>query len=180
MRLNGDRILIRELHLNDFDDYYEYTSDENVGPSAGWKPVTSPEICKRVLSGNMLSKEMFAIEFKSEKKLIGTISIYNNCVRKYKYCKQLGFSLNSKYWNNGYMTEAVKLIIQYLFENTDTVVIEAGHHSDNYGSKRVIEKCGFNYDGRLCKYKLLYDGRLIDADFYSITKEDYERRKRYE
>ena len=83
MRLNGDRILIRELHLNDFDDYYEYTSDENVGPSAGWKPVTSPEICKRVLSGNMLSKEMFAIELKSEKKLIGTMSIYNNCVRKY-------------------------------------------------------------------------------------------------
>ena len=30
------------------------------------------------------------------------------------------------------------------------------------------------------KNKKLYDGRLVDADFYSLTKEDYERLKRYE
>ena len=78
------------------------------------------------------------------------------------------------------MSEAIKLVIDYVFNYTDCDVLEVGHHSDNYASKRVIEKAGFNYDGRLCKFKVLYDGRLIDADFYSMTREDYERKIRYE
>jgi len=180
MRLLGRRIIIRDLHHNDLEDYFEYTSDPNVGPDAGWKPVPSIDVCKKILTGNILAKEMYAIELIDEKKLIGTISIYNECIRKYKGARQIGFSLNSKYWNNGYMTEALNLIIDYLFNNTACQVIEIGHHSDNFRSKRVIEKCHFNYDGRLCKYKKLYDDRLIDADFYSLTREDYERRKRYE
>ena len=180
MRLLGERILIRDLHFNDIDDYYEYTSNPLVGPDAGWKPVPNLETAKKLLAGNIVAKEMYAIELLESRKMIGTISIYDSALRKYKFTKSLGFSLNPNYWGNGYMPEAVNLIIKYLFENTDCEVIEAGHHSDNYKSKRVFEKCGFIYDGRLCKYKKLYDGRLIDADFYSITKEDYERRVKYE
>ena len=41
-----------------------------------------------------------------------------------------------------------------------------------------IEKCGFYYNGRLEKFKALYDGRVVDADFYSMTREDYERMTR--
>jgi RimJ/RimL family protein N-acetyltransferase len=103
------------------------------------------------------------------------MSIYDTGLRKYNKVKQLGFSLNYDYWNQGIMTEAVQLTIKYIFTKTDCELIEVGHHSDNYQSKRVIEKCGFLYDGRLAKYKKLYDGRLIDADFYSLTKEEYER-----
>ena len=68
----------------------------------------------------------------------------------------------------------------YVFNKTDCEVLEVGHHAGNIASKRVIEHCGFIFDGRLCKYKKLYDGRLIDADFYSMTIEDYERKKNYE
>ena len=112
--------------------------------------------------------------------MIGSISIYNYGIRKYNKVKQLGFSLSESYWNQGIMTEAVKLVIDYVFTKTDCEVLEVGHHSDNIASKKVIEHCGFIFDGRLCKYKKLYDGRLIDADFYSMTKEDYERMKKYE
>ena len=108
------------------------------------------------------------------------MSIYNYGLRKYNKVKSLGFSLDEAYWNKGIMTEAVKLVIDYVFTKTDCEVLEVGHHSDNFASKKVIEKCGFQYDGHLCKFKKLYDGRIIDADFYSMTKEDYERKKRYE
>ncbi|MDE7106473.1 MAG: GNAT family N-acetyltransferase, partial [Anaeroplasmataceae bacterium] len=112
--------------------------------------------------------------------LVGTISLYNTGLRKYNKAKSLGFSLNSSYWNQGIMTEAVKLMIDYAFEKTDCEILEVGHHTDNFRCKRVAEKCGFNYDGTLCSYKKLYDGRLIDACFYSMTKEEYERKKKYE
>ncbi len=180
MRLISEKIIIRDLVLKDLDDYYEYAKSPEVGPNAGWKPIPNIDVARRVLSGNILSKDVFAIALRSSNKLIGTISLYNYGIRKYNKVRTLGFSLARDYWNNGYMTCCVKMMIDYVFTKTDCEIIEVGHHSDNYASKRVIEKCGFNYDGRLCKYKVLYDGRLVDADFYSMTKEDYERMKRYE
>jgi len=177
MKLIGERIVIRELKFKDLDAYYEFGKNPNVGPMAGWKPFNSKEIANRVLASLILSKETYAIADRVTNVLIGTISIYNSGIRKYKYVKSLGFSLSQSYWGKGIMTEAVKLAIDYVFNHTDCEVLEVGHHSDNYGSKRVIEKCGFNYDGRLCKYKMLYNERLVDADFYSMTKEEYERKK---
>ena len=180
MKLIGEKIIIRELSFRDKDDYYEYGKNPNVGPNAGWKPFPSLEIAGRMLSSNILSKDVYAIALKDTNKLIGCISIYNNGIRKYNKVKSLGFSLSEDYWGKGIMTEAVKLVIKYVFTKTDCEILEVGHHSDNYASKRVIMKCGFNYDGRLCKFKKLYDGRLVDADFYSMTKEEYERKMRYE
>lgn len=175
MRLVGERVIIRDLLFKDADCYYEFGRNPNVGPQAGWKPFPSREIANRMLSNLILSKDTYAITLMEDNKtLIGTISIYNYGIRKYNKVKSLGFSLNQSYWGKGIMTEVVKLVIKYVFEKTDCELLEVGHHIDNYGSKRVIEKCGFNYDGRLCKYKKLYDGRLIDADFYSMTKEEYE------
>lgn len=180
MKLIGQRIYVRDLSYNDLEDFYQYGKDPKVGPSAGWKPFLSKDVAEKVLSGQIFSKQVYAIAQKDTNRLMGTISIYDNGIRKYNRVKTIGFSLGSKYWNHGYMTEAVKLMIEYIFTHTNCDVIEVGHHSDNYNSKRVIEKCGFTYDGRLCKYKVLYDGRLVDADFYSMTSEDYERMKKYE
>lgn len=180
MRLIGNRILIRDLSFKDQDAYYEYGKNPNVGPSAGWKPFPNRDVANRMLSSLILSKDTYAIALKETNVFIGSISIYNYGIRKYNKVKSLGFSLSEDYWNQGIMTEAVKLVIDYVFNKTDCEVLEVGHHSDNFSSKRVIEHCGFSYDGRLCKYKRLYDGRIVDADFYSMTKEDYERKKRYE
>ena len=180
MKIIGDKIIIRDLTFKDEELFYKYGSNPKVGYNAGWKPFTSKEIARRVLSSYILSKESYAIALKENNNFIGTISIYNNGIRKYNKAKSLGFSLDENYWQKGIMTEAVKLIINYVFKNTDCEVLEVGHHVGNYASKRVIEKCGFLYDGRLCKYKRLYDGRLIDADFYSMTIEDYERKIKHE
>ena len=158
MKIIGQRIVIRDLSLKDVDDFYEYGKGENVGPNAGWKPFASKDIAKRVLSSYIMSSETFCIALKDNNKLIGTISLYNNSIRKYNKIKSLGFSLNENYWNKGYMTEAVKLMINYVFTKTDCELLEVGHHAGNYGSKRVIEKSGFIYDGRLAKFKKLYDG----------------------
>ena len=180
MRIIDEKFIIRDLSLKDADDYYEYAKNPDVGPNAGWKPVPNLQVARQVLSGHIFSKDVFAIALRDSNKLIGTISLYNYGIRKYNKTKSLGFSLSKDYWNMGIMTRAVKLMVDYTFQKTDCEVLEVGHHVGNIGSKRVIEKNGFIFDGRLCKYKRLYDGRLIDADFYSMTREDYERKKKYE
>ena len=180
MRIIGEKIIIRDVKYDDVDDFFEYCGNEEVGKNAGWKPIKSKEIATRVIAGYVLGNETYAIALKDSNKFIGTFCIYNTCLRKYQKVRQIGFSLSNYYWNQGIMTEACKIVIDYLFNKTDCEVIEVGHHAGNYASKRVIEKCGFLFDGRLCKYKRLYDGTLVDADFYSLTREDYERMKKYE
>ena len=175
MKLKTKRLIIRDLSLKDEEDYFEYASNPNVGPNAGWKPIENMVIARRVLSGLILSNETFGIVLKDEKKLIGTISLYSTSTRKWKYARSVGFSLNYNYWNKGYTTEALRAFIDYIFNKTDCQIIEIGHHVGNEASRKVILNCGFKYDGTFPKYKKLYDGRVIDAVMYSLEKIDYER-----
>ncbi|MBQ9449475.1 MAG: GNAT family N-acetyltransferase [Acholeplasmatales bacterium] len=176
MKLIGKDIIIRDLKYDDAEAFYEYASSDLVGPSAGWKPVPSLKVAKRVINSYIYAKDVYAIALKENNKLIGTFSFYHeNLLRKYKYATQVGFSLSNLYWNRGIMTDALGLCVRYLFEETDTEIIEVCHEIFNYGSKRVIEKNHFKYDGRIRKYKTLYDDRVVDVDFYSLTKEEYEK-----
>lgn len=175
MKLTTDRLIIRFITLKDVDDYYEYAKNPEIGPNAGWKPIESRKIAERVVASMVLKKETYGIILRQNDKLIGTIAIYNDTIRKYRKACSIGFSVSADYQNMGYATEALKAIIEYIFRYLDYEIIEIGHHVGNYKSKRVIEKCGFYYNGRLDKFKVLYDGTVIDADFYSLTKEDYKK-----
>ncbi len=176
MKLVGERIIVRELNYKDRFAYYDYGKSPVVGPNAGWKPFPSLDIASKVLTGNILKGETFAICLKETNLLIGSISIYTNTIRPYQKARSLGFSLGEEYWNHGYMTEACMLVIEYCFKHLGVEVLEVGHHVGNMASKRVIEKCGFQFEGRLRSFKKLYNNQIIDADFYSMTKIDYERK----
>ena len=87
MKLKGERIVIRDLKYSDADDFYNYGKDPLVGPMAGWKPFPSKEVSDRILTNNMIGREMFAITI--DDRLIGTISLYNNPYRKYNKAKKV-------------------------------------------------------------------------------------------
>ena len=48
MRLVGERIIVRDLSFKDEEAFFEYAKSPNVGPNAGWKPVESFELAKRL------------------------------------------------------------------------------------------------------------------------------------
>ncbi|MBQ4253909.1 MAG: GNAT family N-acetyltransferase, partial [Erysipelotrichaceae bacterium] len=57
--------------------------------------------------------------------------------------RSLGFVLAKDYWGRGFMPEAVKRVISYLFEEIGLDFIMCGHFNWNQRSRRVQEKCGF-------------------------------------
>jgi RimJ/RimL family protein N-acetyltransferase len=63
----------------------------------------------------------------------------------------LGYWLAEKYWNQGIMTEAVKLITKFGFEKLKLKRIEAFVFTFNKASKRVLEKAGYKLEGILRK-----------------------------
>ena len=62
---------------------------------------------------------------------------------------EIGYGISEEYQNNGYATEAVKALIQWVFTAPQVIAIEAETESENTASIRVLEKCGFKLNGKI-------------------------------
>ncbi len=173
MKIETLNLIIRDFHFTDDKDYYEFAKLKEVGRNAGWKPHTSIGVTRNIIASFIYQSDTFAIVSKKENKMIGTISLYNNTNRKNVNAKEIGFSINPKYQNKGYATEACKAILKYGFSDKTTTIISIACESTNIRSERVIMKCGFNYEGLIRQYRKLYNNEIIDAKIFSITKEEY-------
>jgi len=60
---------------------------------------------------------------------------------------EIGYWLGLPYWGNGYATEAARAVIDYAFNDLGYDVLLAGARVTNPASRRVLEKCGFQWTG---------------------------------
>ncbi|GLF89738.1 putative ribosomal-protein-alanine acetyltransferase [Bacillus safensis] len=102
--------------------------------------------------------------------LIGTISL-SSVVRGPIEGALLGYVLDQKQGGNGYMTEAIRLMIDYAFFELNLHRIEAGVKPDNMGSIRVLEKTGFENEG-LNRKKVKINGVWEDHYLFAIIHPD--------
>ncbi len=84
-------------------------------------------------------------------KIIGIVGI-NNIVWGSFLSAFLGYKMDKDYINKGYMTEIIKVVVDYAFDNLGLHRIEANIMPKNLPSIRVVEKCGFNSEGISTKY----------------------------
>jgi RimJ/RimL family protein N-acetyltransferase len=76
---------------------------------------------------------------------------------------EIGYWLGAPYWGNGYATEAVRAVIDYAFGDCDHEALQAGARVTNPASRRVLEKCGFQWTGvGLCRIRALKSSAPID------------------
>jgi RimJ/RimL family protein N-acetyltransferase len=68
------------------------------------------------------------------------------------------------------MTQAVKRMVKYAFANLNLHRIYAEPYEGNDASVRVLEKAGFQYEGRL-RASVYKDGKLLDQLLYAKTKQ---------
>ena len=58
---------------------------------------------------------------------------------------ELGFYLRVEHWGQGYAVEAGQSVIAHAFTVLGTSALFAGHHPNNAGSQRTLEKLGFRF-----------------------------------
>jgi ribosomal-protein-alanine N-acetyltransferase len=85
---------------------------------------------------------------------------------------EVGYALSTLYQNRGVMSEALALLLEDLFHNTLLERIEARCAVENVGSQRVLEKTGFEREGRLRAYFKLR-GRRMDNFLYALLRDEY-------
>ena len=130
--------------------FFGWASDPEVTKYLTWNTHKDIEETKKILSlwideYEKTERLNFAIELKKEDKLIGGIDVvgYLGWVHG---TPVIGYNLARNYWGNGYMTEACRCVIEYLFsKGYSEVRIDA--MTENIASIKVIQKCG----GKLLK-----------------------------
>ena len=102
--------------------------------------------------------------------LIGSVSIVG--VDDYDQKAVMGYCLARDYWSKGYATEAVKAVLNYMFNEVGINRIEASHSVNNPASGRVLEKAGLLLEGCAKDYYYCNSG-FQDSNLYGITKNQY-------
>ena len=157
--LTADRLTLRPWRESDLNDFYEYASVDGVGQMAGWNPHRNVEESKTILSHFIEGKHVFALEHQG--KVIGSLGIEEYSEENYPELnalqgREIGYVLSKAYWGQGLMPEAVKAVIDWLFHEVRLDFIIVGHFDRNAQSKRVVEKCGFQYI-KTTKFETRYD-----------------------
>lgn len=170
--LETERLILRKWQKSDACDLFDIMKNTSV-LMGGWEPHLNIDTTVKVLDEYIESDERWAVTIKNSGKVIGSIRVYPDNNRGKFYAKSINFVLSEDYWGNGYMTEAIKQIIRFLFEEMNIDLLSAFHYSDNLKSQKVLENCGFEYEITIEQGCKRYDGQVFDAICYSILKSDY-------
>ncbi len=87
------------------------------------------------------------------------------------HCKsaELGYWLGEPFWNNGIMSSAIKQLCSLVFAEYDIVRIYAEVFAYNTGSRKALEKAGFQLEGVL-KKSIYKNDQVFDSYIYALTK----------
>ncbi len=161
--------------IEDAKGLYAYAKDPDVGPNAGWKPHESVEESLKIIEELFVpEKNTWAIREKESNKIVGSISLLFDRRREDVNSREMGYSLAKDCWGKGYMTEAARALMDYGFEKYNLVVMSICTSPTNKRSQRVIEKCGFKYEGLQRRGYHIYDGSDRDNLMFSILREEWE------
>jgi RimJ/RimL family protein N-acetyltransferase len=90
--------------------------------------------------------------------VIGACGILNQ-----EQAPELGYWLGVPYWGKGYATEALHAVIDYAFTDLEHDALQAGARVTNPASRRVLEKCGFQWTGvGLYRIRAIHSSAPID------------------
>ena len=174
-RLETERLILRRFVMEDAVAMYKnWASDEEVTKYLTWPVHANEEISKSVIEDWITSYSnenyyQWAIVLKDKGEPIGSIAAVhiNEDVSK----AHIGYCIGKTWWHRGITSEALKAVMNFLFDVVDVNRIEARHDSRNPNSGKVMKKCGMKYEGTLRSSDLNNQG-ICDACYYALLKSE--------
>lgn len=171
--IESPRLKLRDIHLTDWPAFHRMLSDAEVirfleyGPFDEYqtREWLSHLIVTRYDSPRLVHH--LAIELTSTPTVIGWIAISTIAPSTREWA--LSFALEHPHWGKGYATEAVRAAVDYAFAELHAHRLYAEIDPDNAASAHVVEKCGFELEGRL-REKQHVRGSWRDVLHYGIVE----------
>lgn len=148
IKLESERLLLRQWRETDFEPYAKLCADSEVMRYLGGKPFTRAEAWRHLafLIGHwqLLGYGHFAVEEKASGSFIGRIGFLNP---EGWPGFELGWTLDRGSWGKGYATEGARIALEYAFNDLDKAHVISLIHPDNRASMRVAERLGETREG---------------------------------
>ncbi|GGF99577.1 GNAT family N-acetyltransferase [Paenibacillus aceti] len=180
--LEGERVRLRRMEQADAADLFHYWSDPKVVIYMNVPVFSSVEETAEMIDFlNGLSETedsmRWGIELKQERRLIGSCG-FNTWELSGAYRGEIGYDLGRAYWRQGYMTEALRLLLNHGFLTMGLNRIEALVDPRNEGSQKILEYFTFQNEGCLREYQRTGEG-FVDLYLYSLLRREYEAVGKY-
>jgi RimJ/RimL family protein N-acetyltransferase len=173
--LEGEKVRLRPMEPRDLTKFVMWLADPEV---RRWLALQEPPTLEdevdwyestRANPDNVLwSMETL------DGQLVGTIELRLNPVSQRA---ELGIAVQDKtQWSKGLGTDAIKLALEYGFDDLELNRIELTVDSENGRGRRCYEKCGFIEEGLLRQHRFV-EGKFGDTVVMSVLKSEWEARR---
>ena len=177
-RLETHRLILRRYRIEDAEDMFSnWASDPEVTRFLTLPTHTSADVTRYVLNDWISKYEdggffNWAIEWKETGSVIGNIAV--TVLHEETEAAELGYCMSRAFWGRGIMPEALRAVMDYLFDTVGLNRIEASHDVNNPKSGRAMEKAGLKLEGILRGYGRNNLG-ICDVVIRALTKGERER-----
>ncbi len=175
-RIETDRLILRRYVIEDADAMYKnWASDSEVTKFLTWQPHSSVDVSRGIIENWLkeYSDEKYyqwAIVLKDNgNEPIGDISVGQ--MNEDISMVHIGYCLGRAWWRRGIMSEALKAVMDFMFDTVEVNRVESRHDPMNPNSGKVMQKCGMKYEGTLRSADRNNQG-ICDACYYALLRSE--------
>ncbi len=174
--INGRRITLRPLREEDAGTIFSIFSDPEVMRYWSTLPISEMEEARQMVGdirqqlnqGNFLK---WGIARCRDDLVIGTCTLFH--VELDHHRAEVGYALGREFWGQGYMQEALNVLLNYSFNTLNLHRIEADVDPRNANSIKTLERLGFRREGYL-RERWQVGGEIQDALFYGLLQNEWQ------
>lgn len=177
-RIVGERVFLRSPKPADANEFRSLAQASREF-LANWEPWISPD---RDVDGDLRMRRTLAADARPENQkhfvcrvsdgaLLGTMNI-NNMIRGVFRSASLGYWIGAAHAQQGYTTEALRLILRHAFRTERLHRLEANIRPENAPSIALVKRAGFRLEG-LSKRYLKIAGRWRDHERWALLAEEW-------
>ena len=172
--LLSERLVLRAPHEEDIDALAHLANNANIATMVARMPhpytvADAADFVRRTRAG-AIGKCVYAITKADNGAFLGCCGVEptgdHNTV-------EIGYWLGEPYWNQGYTTEAAHALVDMVFRTRENVAqIDARCRVMNVASRRVVQKCGFQFQGSGLAASLAL-GSTVPVEWYRLDRKTW-------
>ena len=171
--LLSQRLVMRAPHEDDIDALAHLANNANIANMVARMPhpytvADAADFVRRTRAG-AIGKCVYAITKADNGAFLGCCGIEPH---EDERTVELGYWLGEPYWNQGYATEAAHALIDMVFRTRDVEQIDARCRVMNIPSRRVIQKCGFQFQATGMVQSLAVGG-MVPVEWYRLDRKTW-------
>ena len=147
MILETQRLILRPWREADAESLFQYASDPDIGPPAGWPPHESVENSRQIIKNVFSVPETYAVCLK-DGTAIGSVGLKlkgsTDMTDREDEC-ELGYWIGKPFWGRGLIPEACRALLKHAFTQLGMRAVWCGYYDGNEKSRKVQQKLGFIY-----------------------------------